>query len=141
MKNSVSGNVHFIKLDRGEDVLENVVSYINEKNINAGVITALGVLKEIEIGYYELEKAKYVTKYLKDDHELLSLSGNVGELNGKKHPHIHVVLGDKDLNCSGGHLLKAKVGVTCELFISASDMKLERIFSDEVKLNLLSPKL
>ncbi len=140
MKSSSSGNIHFLKLDKGEDVLASLTEYINVSNIKSATLTAIGVLRDAEVGYYKLEEAQYVKKIFDGDFELLSLSGNVGELNGKKHPHIHVILGDEKANCYGGHLLAAKVGVTCEIFITTTNMELERIYDDKIKLNLLSPK-
>jgi len=141
VKTSSSGNIHYVKLDKGEDVLPALTEYINTVNIKSGTLSAIGVLRDIEVGYYELEKAQYVKKFFAGDYEVLSLSGNIGELNGARHPHIHVILGDKDSNCYGGHLLNAKVGITCEMFITACNMDLERIYDDKIKLNLLSPKI
>jgi len=140
LKSSSSGNTHFIKLDKGDDVLSTLTEYLNSKDIKSGFLTAIGVLSDVEVGYYELEKGAYVKKVLKGDYELLSLTGNVGTLNNATHPHIHVILGDNKFNCQGGHLLKATVGITCEIFLTTSDIKLERIYDDKIKLNLLSPK-
>lgn len=139
MKSSSSGSVHFVKLDKDEDVIDKITSYINTLETPSATLSAIGVLKEIELGYYDLHAGKYIVKIIEDDMELLSFSGNVGVLNGKAHPHIHVVLAGKDFNCIGGHLLKAKVGVTCELFINTMGSKLERLYDDNIKLNLLTP--
>lgn len=140
MKSSSSGNTHFIKLDKGEDFVLTLTEYLNLRAITAGKLNAIGVLSDVEIGYYELDKGAYIKKTLKGDYELLSLMGNVGILNSATHPHIHVILGDDKFNCYGGHLFSAKVGITCEVFLTTSDIKLERVYDDEVKLNLLSPK-
>ncbi len=131
--------MHFIKLDKGEDVIETITSYINKADVHAAVMSAIGVLKEVELGYYDLHEGKYIVKKIEEDMELMSFSGNIGILNGKAHPHIHVVLAGPDFNCVGGHLLKAKVGVTCELFMNTFNNKLERIYDDNIKLNLLTP--
>ena len=139
MKSSSSGNVHFLKIDKGEDVLQVLTSYINEAGIKSGSFSAIGVLCDVELGYYELDKANYIKKTFNGDYELLSMIGNVGELNGKQHPHIHVVIGDSRFNCFGGHLLGGKVGITCEIFITSSEMILSRVYDDKMKLNLLSP--
>ena len=140
MKNSSNGNTHFIKFDKGEDVLSTLSEYLNLRDIKAGTLSAVGVLSDVEIGYYQQEKGAYIKKLLKGDYELLSLTGNIGILNKATHPHIHVIIGDDKFNCYGGHLLNAKVGITCELFIRTSDIDVERIYDDIVKLNLLSPK-
>ena len=140
MKSSSSANTHFIKLDRGEDVLPALTEYINLAGIKSGTLSAIGVLSDVEIGYYELEKGSYVKRVLKGDYELLSLTGNIGLLNNALHPHIHVILGDAKSNCYGGHLFSAKVGITCEMFLTTYDIRLERVYDDKIKLNLLSPK-
>lgn len=139
LKSSNSDNIHFVKLDINEDVLSTITKYLVDNNIRSATLNAIGVIKDIEIGYYDLHAGKYLVKKIEEDMELLSLTGNVGILNGEIHPHIHVVLSGKDLNCIGGHLLKAKVGVTCELFINANKMDLERLYDDNIKLNLLTP--
>lgn len=140
MKSSSSGSTHFIKLDKGEDVLSTLTEYLNLHDIKSGTLSAIGVLSDVEVGYYELEKGAYIKKVLKGDYELLSLTGNVGILNNATHPHIHVILGDDKFNCHGGHLLNAKVGITCEIFLRVADIMLERIYDDKIKLNLLSPR-
>ncbi|MGZ3567777.1 MAG: PPC domain-containing DNA-binding protein [Thermodesulfobacteriota bacterium] len=51
--------------------------------------------------------------------ELLSLEGNIFPSEGDKGPiiHLHVMLGSPSGNVMGGHLLKATVFTTAEIFI------------------------
>ena len=139
MKNSRSGNLHFIKLDKGEELIGSITTFANEVGIKSGFLTGIGVLRDAEIGYFDVEHARYDIKKLNGDFELLSLMGNVGITDGKATPHLHVILGDNKFQCSGGHLLKGYIGVTCELVLAATDMKLERIYDPDTKLKLLTP--
>jgi uncharacterized protein len=139
VQSSKDGKNYFLKLDIEEDVIENISKFCLENDIKAASIKAIGVLKNIELGYYDIKKGTYEKHILHEDYELLSFIGNIGINDGIPHPHIHVVLGDKKLSCIGGHLLKAKVGVTCEVFITSFDMDIERLFDEKTKLKLLKP--
>ena len=139
MKNSRSGNLHFIKLDKGEELITSITSFANEVGIKSGFLTGIGVLKDLEIGYFDVKNAKYDIKKLEGEFELLSLMGNIGITDGKASPHLHVVLGDNKFQCFGGHLIKGYIGITCELVLAATDMKLERLYDADTKLKLLTP--
>ena len=139
MKKSKSGNLHFIKLDKGEEIIGTITDFASQTGIKSGFMTGIGVIKDIELGYFDVEKAKYDIKKMEGDFELLSLMGNIGITDGNPSPHIHVVLGDNKFHCFGGHLLKGHVGVTCELVLAATDMKLERVYDHDTKLKLLTP--
>lgn len=139
MKKSRSGNLHFIKLDKGEELIGTVSAFANETGILSAFVTGIGVLKDIELGYFDVEKSAYDIKKLEGDFELVSLMGNIGKMDGKAGVHFHVVLSDKEFKCIGGHLLKAYIGVTCEMVIASTDMRLERLYDPDTKLKLLSP--
>ena len=139
MKNSKSGNLHFIKLDKGEEIISTITTFANELCLKSGFLTGIGALRDLEIGYFDMKKAKYDIKKMDGEYELLSLMGNLGVVDGKVNPHLHVVLGDDKFQCYGGHLLKGYIAITCELVLAATDMRLERIYDDETKLKLLTP--
>lgn len=140
MKNSSSENKHFLKIDKGEDFLSILTSFIKSKRIGSGTLTAIGVLKDVELGYYEIKTNEYKTRTFLGEYELVSCLGNIGYLKGEAHPHIHVIIADDKFNCYGGHLLKGTVGITLEIFIIETGMELERIYDQELGLNLLSPR-
>jgi uncharacterized protein len=139
LKSTNTGNFNFIKLDKGEDVLQCLNSFAVEKKLSSGFLTGIGVLKNIELGYFDLKKNSYDIKLFEGEYELLSLMGNIAICDGKPTPHIHVVLGDKDFKCFGGHLIRGFVGVTCEMVLAVTDMNIERIYDPETKLSLLTP--
>ena len=67
----------------------------------------------------------------------MSLTGSVSTMDGKLYNHIHMSAGDKENKVVGGHLNRAVVGATCEMFIFVVDGQVDRKFNQEVGLNLL----
>ncbi len=139
MKSTNTGSFNFIKLDKGEELIQSLNSFSIEKGIRSGFLTGIGVLKDVELGYFDLQKGSYNIKLFEGEYELLSLMGNIAISDGKPSPHIHVVLGGKDFKCFGGHLIKGFVGITCEMVLAVTDMKIERIHDPETNLRLLTP--
>lgn len=139
MKSTNTGNFNFIKLDKGEELIQCLNSFSIEKGVRSGFLTGIGVLKNVELGYFDLKKNSYDMKLFEGEYELLSLMGNIAISEGKPSPHIHVVLGNKDFNCFGGHLLRGFVGITCEMVLAVTEMNIERIYDPDTKLRLLTP--
>lgn len=127
-----------VKLDRGEEVLESLTALCKEHDITCASLSGLGAVKNSELGYYDLSTFSYQTQTIPDVCELVSLVGNVALVDGAPFIHAHVSLGDRDLKLVGGHLVRATVAVTVEIFIDPSDHQLERAHDPEVKLNLLT---
>ena len=139
LKNVATGNLNFIKLDKGEDVLGVISSFSIEKNVRSGFLTGIGVVKDVELGYFDVATKNYEVKRFEGEYELLSMMGNIAIADGKPSPHIHVTLSSRDFKCFGGHLLGASVGVTCEIVLAITEMNVERIYDAETGLKLLTP--
>lgn len=130
-------NQIIVCLNKDEKVIETLKQIVVQEKITAGSFKAIGALKEIKLGFYHLETKKYDEKFFEEDHELLSLDGNISRLNGDPVVHCHAVLGNTDFAAVGGHLFEARVAVTCEVFITLAKYNLIRQFTPEIGLNLL----
>lgn len=84
------------------------------------------MLKEFEIGYFNINKKQYEKEYFDEPYELLSLAGNISVKDNEIFPHLHASLAGADKNVIGGHLFKAKVCNTVELFIKIVQIELIR---------------
>ncbi|WP_202319755.1 PPC domain-containing DNA-binding protein [Archaeoglobus neptunius] len=113
----------FLRLDYGRGIVEQLSSFLEEKNIQTALISGIGAVRNAEIGYYDQNRKEYVKRKIDMPMEILSLTGNVSLKDGKPFPHIHVVLG-VDGDIYGGHLFEAEV-FACELFLVA--LKGERL--------------
>ena len=57
-------------------------------------------------------------------------------MNDEFYTHIHMSAGDEKGNVFGGHLNKAIVSATCEMFIHVIEGKVDRELSKDIELNL-----
>jgi predicted DNA-binding protein with PD1-like motif len=128
-------NIIIIRLFPDEDIHENIKKVCSKFDIRTGIIlSGIGQIKEFELGFFNKEKNKYVTKKFFLTYELLSLSGNVCYDNENFIIHLHVVLGDEKMNTVGGHLINGIVEVTNEIILLKCDMN----SFDLLKKDLLS---
>ena len=132
------GQNYLIRLEKEEEIMTSLQKFMLDEKIPSGLLKGLGALKDVELGFYELEKKTYIRKKFPPEAELLSLIGNLSWKEGSTAwPHIHVVLGDANFNAFGGHLFTAKVAVTVELYLETCSKKVSREFDDITGLHLL----
>jgi predicted DNA-binding protein with PD1-like motif len=129
-------NKVIVRIDRGEEVVETIKRFCNEQNIQLGSITGLGAADRIKIGLFNTNQKKYYAKELIGDHEITNLTGNISTMNGETYLHIHATVANEEMEAFGGHLNEAVISGTCELVIDVIDGMIDRIFNEDVGLNL-----
>ncbi|MFA6528463.1 MAG: PPC domain-containing DNA-binding protein [Candidatus Gracilibacteria bacterium] len=137
MKCKKCGNNLVIRIDKGEEIISCLKKVCEENGIRAGAVTGIGALSKAEVGLIDLKTKQYKTKKFEGIYEVISLTGNVTMMDGQVRLHLHVALGDEDLNLIGGHLFHGEVGVTCEVIITKLDMDIGRKLDPELGVNLL----
>ena len=130
------GERFVIRLLRGEKVIESLTRFASDHGYFAGSLVGIGALEGVELGYYELGTRTYHRKVFEDDYELVNLTGNLSKLEEKPFVHAHVTLGDKDYRAYAGHLFEATVAVTVELVFTPLPGVVDRVYEDQVGLNL-----
>ena len=140
MKSIENKNIIFIRLYPGEELISKILKACKKYKVKTAIVlSGIGQLKEIEIGYFK-NKGNYLPNKFKKALELLSLSGNIIINEKDIDVHLHVTLGDEDKKCLGGHLIKGVVSVTAEIFLIKTDLKLERVLDSETGLKGLNIK-
>ena len=124
-------------VDRGEKLVESITRQFTDLNLRGGLITGLGALTEVELGFYHLHKKAYDRKMFPKEYELLSLIGNIAVKDGKPFVHVHAVLGDEDFSTFGGHLFEARVAVTAELSVVPFEFAPVRQLNSSIGLALI----
>jgi len=79
----------------------------------------------------------YKYEVFSEDLEILSLSGNIAQLNKTPLPHAHVALGRRDFSVIGGHLDEGSIANMVEIGLTTLPGKLMKARDEEVGLNLL----
>ena len=122
---------------RGEELLETLLEFCKEKNIIGATLTGLGAGDSMTLAYYNLATKSYERHEIAEEVEILSLTGNLGALNGKNMLHIHGVFGRRDLSTFGGHIFSLRVSGACEIHLTTLDVPLHRLHDEATGLNLL----
>lgn len=130
-------STYIIRVLRGEEAVEEILSFCQERDIRAGWIQGLGAADKTEISYYDLEKQEYIKKTIDEECEILNLTGNIAIADNNPILHAHVTLGKKDYTTVGGHLHSMRISGTGEFMITHLRGELERSIDEETGLNLL----
>lgn len=128
---------YILKLERGEEVVESITSFAKQEGIDNALVSAIGAVDKITLGFYELKTKSYHWRDFTGDLEVTSLTGNITLLEGSPFLHAHLTIADENLNSFGGHLKEARVGVTLEVIIEKLDSNISRKMDREIGLNLL----
>ena len=124
------------RIDRGEEILSSIKEIALKEKIKLANVNALGATNEFEVGVYIMDEKKYHSNIFKGDYEIVSLTGSINTMNDEFYTHIHMSCGDKEGHVVGGHLNKAIVSVTCEMFINIIDGKVDRKKEEVTGINL-----
>lgn len=129
-------NTIVARIDKGEEILEQIKNIALKENIKLANINALGAVGEFVVGVFKTEEKKYYSNEFKGDYEIVSLTGTINTMNQEYYSHIHFSAGDSSGKVYGGHLNKAIVSATCEMVINIIDGQVDRYFDEEIGLNL-----
>lgn len=130
-------NSIIVRIDKGEDIVEQVKELALKENIKLASISALGAINEFVVGVFKTAEKKYYANEFKGDFEIVSLTGTINTMNGEFYSHMHLSAGNDQGEVFGGHLNKAIVSATCEMVVQVINGQVDRYYDEEIGLNLL----
>lgn len=136
MKYKQVGSKFFIKIEKGEEVVETLKIFCRDNSIKLGSIMGLGASNKIVLGLFKTDSKEYLSKEYTGDHEITSLLGNISEKEGEVYLHIHANISDETGQVCGGHLTSAVISATFEGIVEIIEGNVERYFDQEIGLNL-----
>ena len=133
MKTLFDGRLLYVVMEKGESVAKDIRYLVAMPGMKrtGTIITALGLLKNLDIGYgsYREMTVSYDRETLAGPLELLALSGFV--MKSEAQPfHFHASFGNQGKQVFGGHLFDAEVVTFIEMGIMLSDAPVRRILKD-----------
>ena len=129
-------NTIVARIDKGEEILEQIKEIADKENIKLANINALGATNDFTVGVFKTAEKKYYSNNFKGDFEIVSLTGTINTMNDEFYSHIHMSCGNDKGEVFGGHLNRAIVSATCEMIINIIDGKVDRYFDENIGLNL-----
>jgi len=130
------GNKLVVRLDPGEEVMEQLKGLCKKERVTLAEVKALGALKEFSVGLFNTEEQRYYSNDYSLPVEITSLWGTVTTQEGETYLHLHLSAADKENRVYGGHLNRAVVSATLEMVVDVMDGVVERELSPQVGLNL-----
>ncbi len=126
-----------LRVARGEELIESLRSVCEKENIRLATVSGLGAAGVVEMGLYNVENKEYHSHTFTGEFEIAQVTGNVTTMDGEVYIHLHATIGDEKLRAWAGHLNKAVISATAELFIHILEGETNRTRNDETGLNLL----
>ena len=129
-------NTIIARIDKGEEILEQLKVIAINENIKLASINALGAIDDFTVGVYKIDEKKYYSNSFKGYYEITSLTGTSSTMDGEYYAHLHMSAGNEKGEVFGGHLNRAVVSAVCEMVISVIDGKVDRIYDEGTGLNI-----
>lgn len=129
-------NTIIARIDKNEEILEQVKTIALKENIKLASIQALGAINDFTVGVFKVDEKKYYANSFQGNYEIVSLTGTINTMNDEYYCHLHLSAGNESGQVFGGHLNKAFVSATCEMVIQIINGKVDRVFNEEVGLNV-----
>lgn len=131
------GNNIVVRMDRGEDIVEQVKVLAEREQIRLASVQALGAVNDFTVGVFNTETKVYGSNRFQGPYEIVSLTGTIDTMDSKFYTHLHMSAGNAQGQVFGGHLNRAVISATCEMIVTVIDGQVDRQFSEEIGLNLL----
>lgn len=132
------GDTYFVRLDRGEEVLDRLTALCRKEGITLAQVDGLGAVDEATVCVYDVLSKQFFRKTFSEPMEISNLCGTVTQMNGEVYLHIHATVCDGQLNAHGGHVNALRVSATCELTVRVVPGSVGRVHDDKIGLNIFS---
>ena len=137
MEYKKAGNRYIVRLNRGDEIISSITELCKKEAIKAGSISGIGATQLVEAGFYSFKKKRYCGYCFNQNMEILSLLGNISTKDGDPYLHLHIVVSNDEGEALGGHLTKAIISVTGEIFIDTIDIEINREPDATTGINLI----
>lgn len=127
-----------VVLETGDEAMACLRSFVNQQQITAAQITAIGAFSSVVLEYFDWEQKKYLDNRVDEQVEVASLIGDVALApSGEPSLHIHLVVGRRDGTALAGHLGSGQVRPTLEVIVTESPVHLRKRHDPESGLALI----
>ena len=130
------GDTLIVRLDKNEEIVEQVRVLAEKEKIRLATVEALGAVDDFTVGVFFTNEKKYYSNRFQGAYEIVSLTGTISTMDGHFYQHLHMSAGDAKGNVKGGHLNSANVSATGEMVIRIIDGEVDRYHDEEIGLNL-----
>ena len=136
MKYCKSGSHYVVRIDRGEEVIEQLTKFCRQENIPSAGVYGIGAADRVVIGLYSVANRQYRKTELTGEMEITSLVGNISQKDQEPYLHLHINVCNQEMKILGGHLNECHISATCELIVTPGEGGIGRELDPQTGLNL-----
>jgi len=117
-------NQILVRIDRGEDIPETLLSVCRKETVSGAVFTGIGCCGRAVLASFLPDKNDFLDREIEGMLDLIALNGNIFTENGALGEHTHAVfscLRDGEHQVAAGHLKSAVVLYTAEILLTVTD--------------------
>lgn len=130
------GHTIVARIDKNEEILEQVKEIALKEKIKLASVQALGAVGAFTVGVFKTDEKRYMANEFQGNFEIVSLNGTINTMHQEFYCHLHMSAGNEKGEVFGGHLNRAVVSATCEMIIQVIDGVVERCYDENIGLNL-----
>lgn len=111
-------DTYYIRCDRGDEVISSILGVCKAEHIASAIYTGIGGCEEAQIQTFLPEEREFETQTIRGMLELVSLTGNIIQDDGKPYHHTHAVFSYKEAGehrVCAGHIKSITVLYTAEI--------------------------
>lgn len=131
------GDMIVARIDKGDEVMQQVKAIAEAEDIKLASITAIGATDDFTVGIFDREKGAYNNFHYTGDHEITSIVGSITTIGGAFRGHMHITCADLEGKIIGGHMIETNISLTCEMMIRVIDGAIDRKHDDELCIDTL----
>ena len=113
------GKDFYIRLDKGDEVIQSVLDICQSENIQSAIFSGIGGCGDVVVGTLDSQTKEFIPHQKSGLLEMISLNGNIAVYENNLSEHTHAMFSYIDENehqqFIGGHLLKAVISYTAEI--------------------------
>lgn len=133
-----SGSIDYaVVFGEGDDPFAGMTKFAAEHHVHSGHFTAIGAFQNARLAYFDYDRKMYRVIPIDSQVEVVSLIGDIAELNGKPSVHMHCVVAFPDGHTMGGHVLSAHVRPLLEVFVTTDPVAIEKKHDDKTGLSVM----
>lgn len=131
------GSTVVVRLDRGDEIVACVLELAKRENIRLASVSGIGATADFTVGVFNLNTGVYNQYSYAEPCEITALAGNINTMNGEPYTHLHITCAGDNGRVMGGHLNRAVISLTGEVFIQIADGSVDRFRDPELGINRL----
>jgi predicted DNA-binding protein with PD1-like motif len=139
VKDTPYEKVYAIIFRKGDEALSGLTDFAIANKITDAHFTGIGAVSSATVAWLDLEKKMYHRIAVPQQVEVLALTGDIAEFNGKPVVHMHAVLGKRDGSTAGGHVFELNVNPTLEVFMTVNTITLKKKPDEASGMKIIDP--